>query len=394
MRRVAIEKGGILGMDAVQAKCSADAARHSLRRRNSNECFGVCGRTAWDFPGSDMKWMTDWLLVRGVNLLIPHAFYYSIRSPRHLERPPDVGPNSIWWPHYKQHADYVSRLSWLMTDSRNAAQIAVLCESRQMPADSLVPLYEQQVEFNYLPLSLLKEARLEEGALNLHGYRYTHYLPLHDEQLPLERIDPQGSLPRDLIADPPSPLLRASHILKDGQHVYLLVNEGEEELRTGLSLPIEGSPYYYDAWRDRLWQSPVDDFGRIQLQLMPYESLALILDQEGALEAPALVPPAVFQLNQLARLKDEDSAAIVKHYEARLHVDRLPAAVELWLMADDMVELWCNGRFLGASFWNPHRFDATEALKPGMNQILFRVTGSLGNRYGSPVPYGIRTAES
>src|SRR5690625_7776347 len=83
-----------------------------------------------------MKWYMDWLLVRGVNLMCPHAFYYSIDGDRRSqERPPDVGPNNHWWPFYKQFAQYMKRLSWLMTDSTNITTVAVLCEADHLRSE-------------------------------------------------------------------------------------------------------------------------------------------------------------------------------------------------------------------------------------------------------------------
>lgn len=83
----------------MQCRCSKTDGMQT----NSNECFGACNRddNPWDFTGGDMKWYLDWLGVRGVNLFIPHAYYYSIVGRRKDERPPDVGPNSNWWDHYK-----------------------------------------------------------------------------------------------------------------------------------------------------------------------------------------------------------------------------------------------------------------------------------------------------
>lgn len=73
------------------AKCASSAAMHHDRRRNSMECFGAYGRElTWD----EMVWLANWCFVRGTNMIIPHAFYYSVRGPRADERPPDVGPNS------------------------------------------------------------------------------------------------------------------------------------------------------------------------------------------------------------------------------------------------------------------------------------------------------------
>ncbi len=87
---------------------------HLGRRRNVNE---FCGAFGPNFTFEEMKWLANWLLVRGCNLLVPHAFFYSIRGPRIDERPPDVGPNSTWWPQYKPFAQATSRLCWLNTDS-------------------------------------------------------------------------------------------------------------------------------------------------------------------------------------------------------------------------------------------------------------------------------------
>lgn len=84
LRWLAPEKDGLAGIDSTMGKCSADAARLMHRRRNANECFGACNKddNPWQLSGGDIKWYTDWLAVRGVNLFIPHAFYYSIRCDR------------------------------------------------------------------------------------------------------------------------------------------------------------------------------------------------------------------------------------------------------------------------------------------------------------------------
>ncbi len=81
----------------------------------------------------EMKWLADWLIVRGVNLLCPHAFYYSIRDQRAGERPPDVGMHNAWWLHYRLFADYTSRLCGLVTDSEQVCQVAVLSTNNRLP---------------------------------------------------------------------------------------------------------------------------------------------------------------------------------------------------------------------------------------------------------------------
>ncbi len=98
------------GQHSTMAKCASSAMLHLGYRRNSNELFGAYGH---NLTYDEMVWLANWCFVRGQNLLIPHAYYYSIRGPRFDERPPDVGPNSLWWKDYKPFADACRRLSWL-----------------------------------------------------------------------------------------------------------------------------------------------------------------------------------------------------------------------------------------------------------------------------------------
>ena len=176
---------GVTGPDSVLAKCASDAARHAGRARNANECFGCCGPEGiqWAFTMDDMKWYMDWLFVRGTNLLYPHAFFYSLRDGRGEERPPDVGPNNLWWPWYGQIARYMRRMSWLMTGGVNQAEVAVLCEADRLPWEVCVPLYEHQIEFNYLLDTDLPACRVEDGQLCLGRQRYN---VLITEDVPLD----------------------------------------------------------------------------------------------------------------------------------------------------------------------------------------------------------------
>ena len=102
-----LRENGLEGVHSTMGKCSADSAKHRGRRRNGNEVFGACGRSddPWNLPSEDVKWYLDWLFVRGVNMMVPHAFFFSLRGDRGDERPPDVGMNSIWWRDYAQQAD-------------------------------------------------------------------------------------------------------------------------------------------------------------------------------------------------------------------------------------------------------------------------------------------------
>ncbi len=289
-RWVAPEGGLALeGEHSTLAKCSSDAARHAGKRRNANECFGVCTVPAntWNLTAGDMKWYMDWLFIRGVNLLIPHAFYYSIQCERINERPPDVGPNNIWWPYYRQIADYIKRMSWLMTDSVNITSIAVLCTEDELPWHIVKPLYEHQIEFNYLEQRLICSDACsisDEGLAivnqqyqvviveNMHWLTETLCMRLQEfifhggtvivynpsgQPIRLQGIseihqfvDIVGEV-RQFLSDqirltPPNPDLRVSHVRKGDVDFYLLVNEGDQDIAGKLKL--NGATGLVELW--------------------------------------------------------------------------------------------------------------------------------------------------
>ena len=393
-RWVSPENGGLTGIDSVQAKCSSDAARHTGKRRNSNECFGVCARpdNPFHLTSGDMKWMTDWLGVRGVNMLIPHAFYYSLRGKRLMERPPDVGPGNIWWQYYKLYSDYVKRVSYIMTDSKNCAKTAVICESGNMPDNP--EFYENQVEFNYLPKRLLCNAEMSHDSFSIGGYSYPYYMADEDMNLPGKRISSFSEIPdRDFIPVKPFDKLRCSHLIKDGIDLYFFTNEGEKPLEVNGSVPVKGTAVYFDLWNSDIWQEnplQTDADGRIPLSfsLNRRESLlVLISPQSGEKIYPQKSRQKLLNLNFTLTSENE----LTKEYTGECIIDE-PAGNEIVTVeADEMVVCLCNGEFAGVSLWNPHCFNVGKHLKPGLNKIKLAVTGSAANKYSPPgVAFGLR----
>lgn len=118
------------GEHSTMGKAASDSARHTGKRRNGNECFGVCGHydDPYAFTRDDMKWYIDWLFARGCNLIIPHAFYYSLRDDRKDERPPEVGMHSEFWDEYKEISDYIKRCCAMNTDSVNITDVACFAQ--------------------------------------------------------------------------------------------------------------------------------------------------------------------------------------------------------------------------------------------------------------------------
>ena len=396
-RSVSPERGGLKGHDSVQAKCSADASRHSVKRRNSNECLGVCSKNGipWYLTAVDMKWYFVWLGVWGVYFLFPHAFYYSLRGKRKDERPPDVGPNNIWWKHYRLFSDYIKRISYIMCESANCAKTAVLCEDGNVPVEEVEMFYEAQVEFNYLPMNLLNQAFFAGGALEINGYRYTSYMSRTPVDLPIPRILSAGDLPgRDMVPDQFCRNLRVTHLIKYGVHMYFLVNEGEESIHCEALFPMAGNPLAFDLWNGTLWTLPAqtEDGGqRISVDLQRRESRLFLFDPSETVSAPCLPnPKSSHDLRLDLRMIHNDPSFCQKTYTAQFHLAQVLRDETIRIKAEEMAECYCNGSFVGVSFWNPHVFDVGRYLKTGENEIRILITGNSANRFSDQqIPYGI-----
>lgn len=297
-------KNGLTGGHSTMGKCSSDAARHSGKRRNGNECFGACGHSSdpWDFPFTDMKWYMNWLFARGVNLLIPHAFYYSLRDDRVNERPPDVGPNSPWWDHYQEIETYIRRMCWLNTDCVNVTDIAVLCSDDHLPWKPVKALYEHQIEFNYLETALLEQCIITDGTLQI--ARQTYHVLLVEEgllispaqQLVLEQFVQSGGTLlsvadfcdtqtlNTLLQCNPTALkltkhpadLRISHVIKEHMHFYLMVNESHAPMTFEASTSLIGKKELWNPWDGTVSKLP--DSETVSIRLDALEALILAVE--------------------------------------------------------------------------------------------------------------------
>jgi hypothetical protein len=244
------------GPESTQAKCAASAMVHRRRRRNANECCGAYGRElSWD----EMNWLAKWGFVRGLNMVIPHAFYYSMRGPRADERPPDVGPNSPWWDRFPDYAGLCRRLSWLNTDSLPLCGLAILGEADRLPWRAAKICFQNQIDFHYLEERDLSEATIDSTAVRIAGLEYAALIVEHEPApaaaaalapfaaagrvilaMP-DRLAPDAAESRRLSLDllgrisslvaptirvsPARPALRARAVVKDGIRYDMLFNE-------------------------------------------------------------------------------------------------------------------------------------------------------------------------
>jgi hypothetical protein len=285
------------GEQSTQAKCSSSAMLHHGRRRNSNECFGAYGH---ELTFQEMKWLVDWCFVRGVNMIVPHAFYYSVRGVRIDERPPDVGPNSAWWNGYGRFSAYCRRLSWLNTDGEHICNVAILGEADRLPWRAARACFEHQRDFNYVSVSDLHDiAQVDEEGIHIRGMRYEALIMDGNYSLDPDAKDsieilrragrvvsyPEGPTsqdacclverldiiaPRDLTLTTYQPALRYRHMRKDGTNFYLLFNEGGSTIQSKYRVGTAGERYWLDPFDALPLRAPEET-----LLLNPYQTRIL-----------------------------------------------------------------------------------------------------------------------
>ena len=420
MRRVSPETGGLLEFDSVQAKLCADIARHLGRRRNANECFGVCSRKPWEwhFTGRDMIWYINWLSIRGVNLLVPHAFYYSTAGKRKEERPPDVGPNNIWWPHYRRISDYIKRLSFLMTDSVNGARIAVLVDNNRVPYREIACLYENQIEFNYLPVALLPECEVRDGRLCIREYAYDIVLDVYglleedaERREGLSGVCVSASAPeccipglRSVLTDAPCPYLRAVCLKKWGTQMVLFSNEGEETVRTEVTLPQRAGLQLVDLWNGKAERAAVrqtEGGTAFSLILPPCHVLLAVVEEAGAFDGECgkeedVSAPGREPLDWTERFVLEERTDNRAVYRYRFLRETEEGTERFLVRGEEMAECFCNGKPAGVSFFGPHVFEIGSLLKDGENggnEVKLMFTGSAANIFeNAGLPFGLEKA--
>ncbi len=426
-RRVAPENNmGVCGEETTQAKCSADAARHRGRRRNLNECFACSGKNSneWAFSFDDMKWMTDWLIVRGVNMLVPHAFFYSMNGERRFgERPPDVGPNNIWWNNYREYARYVKRLCSLMTDGVNTAQVAVLCEAERLPHEIVRVLFENQIEFNYLEQELFSECEVSGGEIKIANQRYKTLIiddislidadvcQMAEKGVKVIAFSPEnaklpdgitivndicdviGYVEKTVVADTFCKDLRVSCVKKNGEYFYLLVNEGEEEICTNLTLGCDGSAEIFNPWKGTFSDDMKISLNRRESIVicagssLDKKAVITLCNEKGNLKEVELTHWYINGEKTQMTLHDakEKLHGFFGTIQYDTHFDSFPKDGERTILdlgdVREQAEVIVNGHSTGEGLWAPFVFDITSYINSGENHLRVLVKSSLANKY-------------
>lgn len=300
----------------------ASSVAHQVPRMHGRAMCEVFGAYGWGEGTPMMKWLIDFLLVRGVNHFVPHAFSPSYPDP---DCPPHFGAegHDPQLDGFSALMSYTNRMAHLLTGGRHIASVALLYHAEgewmnhwgeamltQKPArvlydahldfdivcaDSLVePDLPQLVKDHrlclceetfaalvvpyaaHLPEALL--ARLQQLSAAGVNVLYVDGLPLG---LPTGEVVPLEALADTLHARGISdirvqgdyPLLRHYHVEREEQHVIMLCNESPDTtVHTTVRLPMTGPLLRLRLCEDMGAVDHTTDAGDVAVFLLPGQS--------------------------------------------------------------------------------------------------------------------------
>ena len=416
---------------------SAAALDEKKKGRAVCEIFGAYG---WGEGNKLKKWLVDFMLVRGINRFIPHAF--NPKSGVDLDCPPHFylhGQNPQYRG-FKQLCYYMERMGALISDGIRPNRVAVLyhaeaewCGKYMLTQQPMMALKKAQINADVVPLDMLLESRISNGRFGMATAEYEALIipwmetapptleaavkKLTDAGIPVAFVNgkPAGdfdkaqtvalqSLPerfasyKTIKTTDDMPYLRVYRYVRGGCTVVMLFNEHPTHpVRTTVDFGCKGESVWYDAYTDRLFDSGIQD-GKLALSLEPYESRVYLFG-EGVSEGAAAkvcvsgdMKPLVLEMRQCAYAKvDGDTLSFtdgtpppnfsgVFRYEARFTV---PAARQAVLRLEEVYEtVWgtLNGQELPTVISHPYEYDISSLVKEGENVLALDVANTLVNR--------------
>jgi hypothetical protein len=89
--------------------------------------------------------------------------------------------------------------------------------------------------------------------------------------------------PVDLSIDPPSEDLRYRHVVVDGDHLYILCNEGDHEIAGEVQVAAQGTASWVDPWHHTEQRVPHASRGdgMARIGLAPYTTMILRVTPEA-----------------------------------------------------------------------------------------------------------------
>lgn len=289
------------------------------------ELFGAYG---WNEGNRLCKWLADYMLVRGVNHFVPHAFdaapFPDADCPPHFY----AHGHNPQFPEFRLLAGYMNRLAAVLGGT-HVAPVALLYQAEAEWSGDYMPtqrpageLARHGIDYEIVPCDYLTDTAAE-SVLNLNGMAFKALVIPYAEALPAAllaklkaysaagikiyfvdalptrcceggaaelpqtaKVVPLAELADVLAADgvpklhlsSPAPALRYYHARQTDGDVYFFTNEGTTPLHTTVTGAVSRPAFVYDAFANALTQED-DPF---TLDLAPYTAKCIVIPDDAA----------------------------------------------------------------------------------------------------------------
>ncbi|MBQ8697081.1 MAG: hypothetical protein IJ519_05110 [Clostridia bacterium] len=421
-----------------------------MQGRAMCEVYGAYG---WGEGSPIMKWLSDHLLVRGVNHFVPHAFSPKFPDP---DCPPHFGggdkdPQFEGFCHLQP---YINKVSHLLSGGTHIADVALLYHAElewangrgrsdftQRAAEFLA---ENQIDYDIIPADCflphkgarLYPARAEDGRLAIGDERYQALIVPFCEIMPAEiekalsDIEAQGvniirmrkdmtdaelyrliTFERDIEITGSREQLRHYHTRNGDTDVFMFVNESTVD-RTHASVKFNNIIHMDGVALDLLNGEEYALHGNVKyLGLAPYQSLIIIFDGHKY-DLPTSAPWVIASMADLTfrietasyedmesfvtldeGVKSDDLYSVTAmdrtprfsgkiRYTATFKSEDVPKGKRVALDLGEVgvtSHLYLNGTDCGIRLCPPYRYDLTDVIREGENELTVVVSNTLGN---------------
>ena len=131
-----------VGRDLLAPQVTSVAAQLG-KKQILTESFAMCG---WDVSFEELKWILEWQMVKGVNLLCQHLAGYSLGGIRKRDYPAGHFYQNPWWDEYKDFVDFSARMGMLLSDGELKCDVLVLHTMSSAWIERKNDGYQQKIE--------------------------------------------------------------------------------------------------------------------------------------------------------------------------------------------------------------------------------------------------------
>lgn len=256
-----------------QIKLTVDMAKCLKKRRNLNMCFNK-EEKGKHFSIEDIKAYINYLAINGVNMYLYYGIYSTLNEVSkvdYIDKDKEL-----------KFVRYINRLSYLLTDNINNAKVAIVCEDNNVPSDELACLYENQIEFNYIPANMLLNGFVnEKGNYELLENEYEVVINLigSDEKYLvgskiIRSVDELAQYVQSAnkVLKTQASTIRYMEFYKGERKLHMLVNEGDKEEVISLNNKEEVLGIELRLWKEEARVINLDS----DIVIQPSEAIVLI----------------------------------------------------------------------------------------------------------------------